>query len=124
MLGAAAVFVAAAMTPMGGGLALPPPSIWPAILFTAVFASALGFFVQAWAQGKLPATPAAIVLLTEPAWAAFFGVLLSGNPFPPIRIIGAGLLLATPIVMTLAESRAGRRILIYVRGERGEPAAA
>jgi len=48
------------------------------------------------------------VLLTEPAWAVFFGVWLSGNPFPPIRIAGAALLFATPVFVTVAALRARR----------------
>lgn len=113
-IGAAAVFVAAALTPMGGGLVLPPAPVWPALIVTATFATSLGFFVQSWAQQRLAATPAAIVLLTEPAWAVFFGVVISGNPFPPARILGAALLFVTPLLLTLAGTRPGRRILIYV----------
>jgi drug/metabolite transporter (DMT)-like permease len=122
MVGATAVFAIAAIVPGGGGLAFPPASVWFAIAFTAVFATALGFFVQTWAQEKLDATPAAVVLLTEPAWAALFGVVLQGNPFPPARIAGAALLFVTPLLLTLAGSRPGRRILIYVAGRR-EPRA-
>jgi drug/metabolite transporter (DMT)-like permease len=123
MLGATAVFAIAAISPSGGGLAFPPASVWFAIAFTAIFATALGFFVQTWAQEKLDATPAAVVLLTEPAWAALFGVWLQGNPFPPARIVGAALLFVTPLLLTLAGSRPGRRILIYVAGRREAQAA-
>jgi len=113
MLGATAVFAVAAMTPVGGGLAIPPQSVWPAILFTAVFATALGFLIQAWAQERLPATPAAVVLLTEPAWAVLFGVALQGNPFPPVRMLGAALLFLTPIAVTLAGLRPRHASSIY-----------
>jgi drug/metabolite transporter (DMT)-like permease len=117
MIGATIVCIVGALTPAGGGIALPPPSIWPALAFTAIFATALGFLVQAWAQERLPATPAAVVLLTEPAWAVLFGVLLQGNSFPPARILGAALLLLTPIAVTLAGVRRGRN-LIYGESER------
>ena len=123
MIGAMAVFVVAALTPAGGGLPLPPMRVWPALIVTATLASSLGFFVQSWAQQKLAATPAAIVLLTEPAWAVFFGVLFSGNPFPPLRIAGAALLFLTPLLLTLAGTRQGQRILIYVRAAREGAAA-
>ena len=123
--GAAAVFLAAAMTPFGGGLSLPPLAVWPAIVITATLATTLGLFVQAWAQRDLPATPAAIILLTEPAWATFFGVVVSGNPFPPVRIAGAALLFLTPLFITLGGTRPAQRIFTYVaRREREEPAAA
>lgn len=102
MVAAALVSVVAALTPPGGGLAFPPASIWPAIAITGVLASALGFYIQSWAQQQLPATPAALTLLTEPAWAALFGVLLQGNPFPPMRGIGALLLFVTPLLLVLS----------------------
>jgi len=102
---ALAIFVLAAMLPMGGGFPIPSPQVLVAIAITASLATALGLFVQVWAQRQLAATTSAIVLLTEPAWATFFGVLLSGNPFPPIRIAGAALLFATPVFVTLAALR-------------------
>ncbi|HSO93879.1 MAG TPA: EamA family transporter, partial [Candidatus Dormibacteraeota bacterium] len=95
--------------PMGGGFPVPSPSVLVAIAITASLATALGLFVQVWAQRQLAATTSAIVLLTEPAWATFFGVWLSGNPFPPIRIAGAALLFATPVFVTLAALRPRRR---------------
>ena len=121
--GAAVVFLLAAVGPGGGGLALPPLQTWPAIVITATLATSLGFFVQAWAQRQLPATPAALVLLTEPAWATLFGIALSGNPFPPARVLGALLLFLTPVLITLADSRPGQRILIYVGWHVGRKAA-
>jgi len=107
---ALAIFVLAALLPMGGGFPLPSPSVLVAIAITASLATALGLFVQVWAQRQLAATTSAIVLLTEPAWATFFGVLLSGNPFPPIRIAGAALLFATPVFVTLVALRPRRRM--------------
>lgn len=105
---ALAIFIIAALTPMGGGFPMPSPSVLVAIAITASLATALGLFVQVWAQRQLAATTSAIVLLTEPAWAVFFGVWLSGNPFPPIRIAGAALLFATPVFVTVAALRARR----------------
>jgi len=124
VLGGAIVFFLAALTPPGGGLAFPPPRVWPALIITAVFATAIGFFVQSWAQRDLPATPAAVVLLTEPGWAALFGVALQGNPFPPARILGALLLFVTPLLLTLAGTRHGHRILIYASRRAGLQRAA
>jgi drug/metabolite transporter (DMT)-like permease len=116
---ALAIFVICALLPMGGGFPMPSPSVLVAIAITASLATALGLFVQVWAQRQLAATTSAIVLLTEPAWATFFGVWLSGNPFPPIRIAGAALLFATPVFITLAALRPRRRL---AASERDEPA--
>ena len=123
MAGAALIFLIAALTPGAGGLAWPPAGVWPAILITAVLATVLGFSAQSWAQRELPATPAAIILLMEPAWAAFFGVILQGNPFPPARMIGAVLLVVTPVVLALAATGRARRILIKASSRERETAA-
>jgi drug/metabolite transporter (DMT)-like permease len=119
VLGGAIVFFLAALTPPGGGLPFPPVRVWPALIITAVFATAIGFFIQSWAQRDLPATPTAVVLLTEPGWAALFGVVLQGNPFPPARIVGALLLFVTPLLLTLAGTRPAQRILIYAAQRAG-----
>ncbi|MBW3662150.1 MAG: DMT family transporter [Actinobacteria bacterium] len=53
--------------------------VWAAVVFTAVFASAIAFAVQTAAQAVLPPTRAAIILVMEPvfAWAtAWLGVPL------------------------------------------------
>jgi len=46
---------------------------------TGVFASALGFLVQTWAQQRTSATRTALVFTLEPVWAALFGYTLAGD---------------------------------------------
>jgi drug/metabolite transporter (DMT)-like permease len=104
-LSAGLLLTLAAATPFGGGFHMPSQQVWIAILITATLATALAFFVQTWVQRTVPATPTGIVLLTEPAWATLFGVWLSGNPFPPVRILGALLLFSTPVYVTLTAMR-------------------
>ena len=50
-------------------------SVWIAIVVTAVFASALAFFVQARAQRVVAPTRTAIILTSEPVFAGLFGAL-------------------------------------------------
>ena len=50
-----------------------------ALLVTGVFASALGFLVQTWAQQRTSATRTALVFTLEPAFAALFGFTLAGD---------------------------------------------
>ena len=103
---AAAVFGVLAALPTGGGLAaVPPPDVLVAIAITGVLATSLGFLIQTWAQRHLAATPTAIVLATEPAWATLFGIALAGDAFPPARAVGAALLLAAPVVATVLPRR-------------------
>ena len=72
--------------PASGGVCL-------AVGVTGVFASALAFFVQTWAQVHLTASRTALVLATEPAWALAFSVLLTGQRLGPVQAAGAGLVL-------------------------------
>ena len=48
-------------------------TVWGALLVTGIFASALGFLVQTWAQQQTSATRTALVFTLEPVWAAIFG---------------------------------------------------
>src|SRR5919198_3099943 len=77
---------------------VPAPEVAVAVVITGVLATSLAFFIQTWAQRHLAATPTAIVLATEPAWATLFGIVLAGDAFSPLRALGALLLLAAPLV--------------------------
>ncbi len=95
---------AAALFSAGGATQLRAPSgaVWLAIVITGVFASALAFFIQTWAQVHLTASRTALVLATEPAWALAFSVLLAGQRLGPVQAVGAGLLLLAIIGHELA----------------------
>src|SRR5207247_2562427 len=47
-------------------------TVWGALLVTGVFASALGFLLQTWAQRRTSATRTALAFSLEPVWTAFF----------------------------------------------------
>jgi drug/metabolite transporter (DMT)-like permease len=81
----------------GGGswsLRAPSVSVWVAIVITGVFASALAFYIQTWAQQHLSASRTALILTTEPAWALVAAVLLAGQRFGLLQAAGAALVLA------------------------------
>ena len=75
----------------------PPASVWPALAITGVFASALAFFVQTWAQQHLAPTRVAVILASEPAWALLFAILLAGQRFGAQQALGAALVLVAVI---------------------------
>jgi drug/metabolite transporter (DMT)-like permease len=54
-------------------------TVWGALLVTGIFASALAFLVQTWAQRLTSATRTALVFTLEPVWAAIFGFWLAGD---------------------------------------------
>ena len=80
----------------GGTWSLRPPSpaVWFAIVVTGVFASALAFYIQTWAQQHISASRTALILTTEPAWALAAAVLLAGQRFGALQAAGAALVLA------------------------------
>jgi drug/metabolite transporter (DMT)-like permease len=79
--------------PAAPALRVPSPSVWFALVVTGVAASAVAFFIQTWAQQQLSASRTALILATEPAWALFFSVLLTGQRLGPPQAAGAGLVL-------------------------------
>jgi drug/metabolite transporter (DMT)-like permease len=76
-------------------------TVWGALLVTGVFASALAFLVQTWAQRQTSATRTALVFTLEPVWAAVFGFWLAGDRLGVLgwagcAVIMAGLVAAEP----------------------------
>jgi drug/metabolite transporter (DMT)-like permease len=81
-------------TPRGG-------DVWLALVVTAVFASALGFFVQTYAQRNAPPARTALILASEPAFGGLFGYLLAGDRLSALSWAGAGLIMAAIVAVEL-----------------------
>ena len=102
-----------------GRSALPdlPPNgaAWVSVLFLAFVASAAAMVALSWAQSRMSATRAAVILTLEPAaagvTAAALGVALDGR-----TVIGGTLLIAAMLVVEL---RSRRRIGSHLRRGRG-----
>jgi drug/metabolite transporter (DMT)-like permease len=88
------------------GLVLPDrTSDWVSVLYMAVFAGAGAMIGQTWAQAHLPPTRVAIIMSTEPVFAALFAVLLGGESATVRMIIGGLLVLAAMLIAELAPRR-------------------
>ncbi|MET0936158.1 MAG: DMT family transporter, partial [Luteibacter sp.] len=97
MVGIAAVCLLA--TAPHHGPALPPDGkAWVAVLYMALVAGALAMLVQTWAQAHMPATRAAIVMTTEPVFAAGFAVALGVDALT-VRMVGGGALVLAAMYM-------------------------
>jgi drug/metabolite transporter (DMT)-like permease len=70
-----------------------PAAVWPALAITGIFASAIAFWVQTYAQQRLAASRAALILTMEPAFTVFFAFLLVGERFRLLQALGALLIL-------------------------------
>ena len=94
-----------------GDLSMPRGwTVWGALLVTGVFASALGFLVQTWAQRRTTATRTALAFTMEPVWTAFFGYTLAGDRLGVLgwsgcAVIMAGILLAEPAAARALSAR-------------------
>jgi drug/metabolite transporter (DMT)-like permease len=81
----------------------PPPDagVWGAIALTALAATAVGFFVQTWAQAHLTPTRAAVVMTMEPVFAGVFGVAFGGDHLTARVLVGGVLVLAAMLLVEL-----------------------
>jgi drug/metabolite transporter (DMT)-like permease len=94
----AVVFTASGSTT----LSFPSADVWFAIVVTGLFASALAFYIQTWAQQHLSASRTALIMTTEPAWALAAAVVLAGQRLGWLQAAGAGLVLAAIVGHELA----------------------
>jgi len=85
--------------------------VWGALLVTGVFASALGFLVQTWAQRRLSAARTALAFALEPAWTALFGYWLAGDRLGALGWTGAALIMLAIVVAEPAAADALRRLV-------------
>ncbi|HEY6960247.1 MAG TPA: DMT family transporter [Gaiellaceae bacterium] len=81
-------------------------TVWGALLVTGVFASALAFLAQTWAQRRTTATRTALAFSLEPVWAAIFGISLAGDRLGPAGWAGCAAIMAGILVAELT----GRRL--------------
>jgi drug/metabolite transporter (DMT)-like permease len=98
-----------------GDLAVPHGrKVWAALLVTGIFASALAYLVQTWAQRRTSATRTALAFTMEPVFTAFFGFTLNGDRLGLIGWTGSaaimgGILLAEPAAASALVGAVARR---------------
>jgi drug/metabolite transporter (DMT)-like permease len=94
-----------------GGPMLPPDGhAWVATLYMALIAGAGAMLMQTWAQAHLPATRAAIVMTTEPVFAAGFAVALGVDALTWRMLVGGGLVLAAMYLVELMPRREAKEL--------------
>jgi drug/metabolite transporter (DMT)-like permease len=85
-----------------GDLHAPPDrSVWAALAVTALLASALGFWIQTYAQKHTTSTRTALILASEPAFAALSGYLFKDERLEAIGWLGALLIMASIVTVEL-----------------------
>jgi drug/metabolite transporter (DMT)-like permease len=95
-----------------GQLELPSGwTVWYALLVTGIFASALGFLVQTWAQRRLSAARTAIAFAMEPVWAGIFGFWLAGDRLGAVGWGGCAVIMAGIVVAEPEAAKTLRRLV-------------
>ena len=89
-------------------------TVWGALLVTGVFASALAYLIQVWAQRRLSAARIALVFSLETVFAGLFGYWLSGDRLGWLgwggcAVILAGIVVAEPSAAATLRRLVGRR---------------
>jgi drug/metabolite transporter (DMT)-like permease len=89
-----------------GGIVLPETGRdWLSVVYMAVFAGALAMAFQTWAQAHLTATRSAIIMSTEPVFAALFAVLAGGEELTVRLVLGGLLVLSAMLIVELLPRR-------------------
>lgn len=103
------------------GPMLPPDrAAWLAVLYMALIAGAGAMLMQTWAQAHLPATRAAIVMTTEPVFAAGFAIALGVDVLGWRMVVGGALILAAMYLVELAPAPRGPAATAPVEAVRHE----
>jgi len=76
---------------------------WPALAYTGLVTTAGAILVESYAFKYVPATDAAIILATEPLWAALVASQMIGESLSQTDIIGGALVISACIVNELKE---------------------
>lgn len=89
-------------------------TVWSALLVTGIFASALGYLVQTWAQRRTSATRTALAFTMEPVFTALFGYTIAGDRLGALGWAGCaaimgGILLAEPAAAAALVNAVARR---------------
>jgi drug/metabolite transporter (DMT)-like permease len=97
---ACAALVCLVAATISGDLEAPKGStVWSALIVTSLFASALGFLIQTYAQQYASPARTALILAAEPAFAGLFGYLLQDDRLSAIAWTGAFMILAAIVLV-------------------------
>ena len=75
-------------------------------LYLSVVAGAGAMLVQTWAQSHVASAPAAVVMVLEPVWAAFFGLVVWRQALDARTVVGGALVVAGTLLVIVVSRRA------------------
>jgi drug/metabolite transporter (DMT)-like permease len=86
-------------------LAIPPLTVWAAVLFMGIVDIAFTLSMMIWVQQVVSGTRAALIYALEPMWAALTGFLLLGEQLSLLAWIGCALILMSMILGRMGKLR-------------------
>ncbi len=78
---------------------------WISVVYMAVGAGAIAMLAQTWAQTRISAARAALLMTMEPVFAAGFAVALGGESLGPRVFLGGLFILTAMVIAESSESR-------------------
>lgn len=116
----ATIAVVCGLAAAPGGIQLPGSGAdWVIVIYLALIAGALTMLLQTWAQARVEASRAAVIMAMEPVWAAAFAVVFGGENLTGRMLIGGGAILAAMYLVELAPARLPRVSRRSRSGDRG-----
>jgi len=94
-----------------GPLTLPNGQAWFAAAFTGILATAAAFLAQTALQRLTTPTHTALIFTAEPVFAAIFGVILAGEAFLPLGIVGGVLIILGMLLSEIPWSETTARVI-------------
>ncbi len=93
----------------GGGLTAPGAGGWLALGYLGLAATGFAFLMQTAAQRYTPPVDTAVVLATEPLFAAAIAVALGGEQVTPRMVLGGGMIFAAMLLAVFSPPAGGRK---------------
>jgi drug/metabolite transporter (DMT)-like permease len=89
-----------------GGYSPPPDAgVWGVVVFTAIFATAIAFIIQTWAQAHMTSTKVAVILTMEVVFAAIFAIAFGGETLTLQSAIGGILVVGAMYLIVIKEEK-------------------
>jgi drug/metabolite transporter (DMT)-like permease len=89
-----------------GGVTFPSTgTAWLSLFYMALVAGLAALVVQTWAQSRIPSTTAAVVMTTEPVFAAAFAIAFGADRLTPRLLVGGVLVLVATLATEVLPSR-------------------
>ena len=83
----------------------PDAGVWWAIIYCALFATAVAFIFQTWAQSFMAPTTVAVILTMEVVFAAIFGILFAHESMTSKTAAGGAMVMVAMYLIIWAEGR-------------------